>query len=412
MSRRENARTDNSVVSLTDSLKSLMPSGLRYAGDVSGLNFLDETSLRQYGPEQVLNRMLSTKSYISTSSSLAAKNQAAYDIPELRAFTQVGRGQCGTVWALTGTTEVLKVMNEGKRDQLYNDYCKHCRVDDALRDTLSGFRRNINLPSIGTWVAPSNEMFWDGHRSHFPESFVQPTSGFLSERIFPVPLPVRSAIVDAFAPKDIKTRKESFLSQQENKDCLIRIYLGRRQSRSTSNTFRLRNFDMTVNEMEFLRLDIVLYAETLAQTLAIIHWKAKLDGNDVEFVFGSAPRQKRRPTTAELEATNSIDVDKLVSEVDFRHRSIGIWLLDFDQCKDFPENLDGVKQLERSFYFNDPYFPRPISGHPKDVALWNTFKESYLVTSAALTTSDMPKQFIDAVEAEGRKRRGGGSMFQ
>ena len=72
------------------------------------------------------------------------------------------------------------------------------------------------------------------------------------------------------------------------------------------NTFRLRNFDMTVNEMEFLRLDTGLYAETMARTLAIIHWKAKLDANDVEFVFGAAPKIRMRATAAELEASNHV----------------------------------------------------------------------------------------------------------
>ncbi|OAL37635.1 hypothetical protein AYO20_03142 [Fonsecaea nubica] len=378
-----------------------MASGLRYSGEMSGFTFLDETCLQQYGPEQVLSQMLSTKCYISTTSSLAAQDTA-----ELKGVTQVGKGQCGTIWALTGTSNVLKAANEDKEDQLYNDYCKHARVEEALQQTFSRFRRNINLPSLGTWIGPRNERFWNEHRG------VPPTDGILSERILPVPFPVRSALVDAFAPKGVKQNKESFLSQQENQDCLIRIYLGRRQSRPTSNAFRLRNFDMTVNEMEFLRLDTVLYAETLAQTLAIIHWNAKLDANDVEFVFGRASAGKRRPLAAELEAMSRFDLERLASEVDFRHRSIGIWLLDFDQCKAFPEDMDGVRQLERGFYFNDPYYPRPVSEHPKDVALWNAFKESYLVTSAAFTTSAMPNQFIDAVEAEGRKRRRGGSIFQ
>jgi len=364
-------------------------------------------------PEEVLNQMLSTKASISISSSfLVAENQDAHDNPELKTFTQVGKGQCGTVWALTGTINVLKITNEGKDDQLWNDYCNHARIEEAFMQTFSGFRRNINLPNLGTWISPRNEMFWNEHRNYFLDGIAQPTNGFLSERIFPVQLQVRSAIIDAFAPNQVKKSKESFLLQQENKDCLIRIYLGRRQGRLASSTFKLRNFDMTVNEMEFLHLDTAFYAETLAQTLAIIHWKAKLDANDVEFVFGCAPTVKRRPTIAELEATNRFDVQTLGSEADFGRRSIGIWLLDFDQCKPFPEHMDGVKQLERGFYFNVPYYPRPISEHPKDVALWNTFKESYLVTSAAFTTSDMPKQFIEAVEAEGRKRRSGGSMFQ
>ncbi|OAP54000.1 hypothetical protein AYL99_11760 [Fonsecaea erecta] len=413
MSRRDNARTDASVISVTDSLKSLMASTLRYAGEMSGLTFLDDTALRQYGPEQVLHRMLSTKSYISTSSSLAAKNQAAHDKPGRQAFTQVGKGQCGTVWALTGTTQVFKIMNEGKQGQLWNDYCQHASIEEAFLATYSGYRRNISLPRVSAWVGPDNEMFWEEHRGLFPEaSSIKPTSGFLSERIFPVPLPVRAALVDAFAPREVKKNKESFLSQPENKDCLIRIYLGRRQTRPATNTFRLRNFDMTVNEMEFLRLDTSLYAETLAQMLAIIHWKANLDANDVEFVFGSAPAVKGRPTAAELKATNPKDVQKLVTEIDFNHRSIGIWVLDFDQCKEFAHDQGGVKQLERGFYFNDPYYPRPVSTDPKDVALWNTFKECYLDTSAAFIASGMPQQFIDAVEAEGRKRGAGGSLFK
>ncbi|KIY00432.1 uncharacterized protein Z520_04117 [Fonsecaea multimorphosa CBS 102226] len=383
-------------------------SSASYAGLMSSLTFLDEACLRQYSPEQLLNRMLSLKSYIHTK-----KNQAGYHLPELEGFTQVGKGQCGSVWAFPDTTKVLKVMNKGKEDQLHNDYCNHARIEEAFRQTLSSFRRNISLPKLGPWVGPGNEMFWEEHRSLFvPGDSVQPTSGFVSERIFPVQGPVRSAIVDAFAPRDVKRNKKAFLSHQENQDCLIRIYLGRRQNRQTTNTFRLRNFDMTVNEMEFLQLDTVLYAEILAQMLAIIHWKANLDANDVEFVFGGAPVHKELPTAAELQATAIADIGKLMSPIDFHHRSIGIWVLDFDQCKDFSADMDGVKQLERGFYFNDPYYPRPVSEHPNDVALWKTFKECYLATSAAFTTSDMPLQFIDAVEAEGRKRRAGGSLFK
>lgn len=59
-----------------------MASGLRYAGEMSGLTFLDETTLRQYGPEQLLNRMLSTKSYIST---------AAHGFPSLESSRRQGR---------------------------------------------------------------------------------------------------------------------------------------------------------------------------------------------------------------------------------------------------------------------------------------------------------------------------------
>lgn len=93
---------------------------------------------------------------------------------------------------------------------------------------------------------------------------------------------------------------------------------------------------MTVNEMKHLRLDTELYADIMAQTLAIIHWK----------------------------------------EVNFQQRSDGIWDLDFDQCKLLTEDANSIKQLECGFYFNDSYYPRPTNKNRKDVVLWDIFKES------------------------------------
>lgn len=79
--------------------------------------------------------------------------------------------------------------------------------------------------------------------------------------------------------------------------------------------------------------------------------------------------------------------------------------------KAFPQDRDGVKQVERGFYFNDPYYPRP-SENERDKELWQTFKYTYLNTSAAFTTSNMPKEFIEAIEIEGSKRNAGGSLFR
>lgn len=76
--------------------------------------------------------------------------------------------------------------------------------------------------------------------------------------------------------------------------------------------------------------------------------------------------------------------------LDFHQRTIGMWLIDFDQCTDFPEDVQGLKQLEGSFYFNDPYYPRPASTDLRDKVLRETFKTAYLRVSAGLTASEMP----------------------
>lgn len=98
--------------------------------------------------------------------------------------------------------------------------------------------------------------------------------------------------------------------------------------------------------------------------------------------------------------------------MDFNHRSVHLWLLDFDQCQEFPHTPAGLEQLKKGFWQNDPYYPRPVSTHEKDVTLWAIFKKEYLTASAEFTDKGMPEEFIVAVEAEGKKRRAGNSMFQ
>lgn len=83
-------------------------------------------------------------------------------------------------------------------------------------------------------------------------------------------------------------------------DCLVRPYLGRRfrygqQGPSTSKfqRFSLRNAPLHIDQMRSLGLDAKAYAETMAEALAIMHWSAGIDANDVEFVL--APPRKNTP---------------------------------------------------------------------------------------------------------------------
>ncbi|KAL8932898.1 MAG: hypothetical protein Q9216_006622 [Gyalolechia sp. 2 TL-2023] len=402
-----------SVASITDSLKSLMTSTRRAAGEFAGLTFLDDTALTNYGPQKILNRMLSQNTYISMNSSATSQYRRAHNLPELRKFEQIGEGQCGTVWALVSSTLVLKIeKNKKKTAQLWNDSVMHKTVQEAFEQTTVLLRRGLNVPRYVQWIHPTHDMFWDEYSEFFPDPVVPKPYAFISSRIFPVPLPVRASLVDSFAPPQIKAEKEAFLAKEENRHCLIRLYLGRRETRSSTRQFRLRNFDLTVGEMEYLRLDTEQYAIAMARALAILHWKAGVDANDVEFVLGSSLTFPCPPTAKDLRALNYDTVRFVTEGLDFHHRSVGMWILDFDQCQFFAENDEGVQQLMKGFYHNDPYYPRPSSTNQKDMALWKAFKGAYLEASALLTSTALPKAFIEAVEAEGQKRRDGGSMFQ
>ncbi|KAK7957264.1 uncharacterized protein PG986_006486 [Apiospora aurea] len=405
----ESEASTASVTSVTNSLREMVARSLRVAGDLSGLTFLDETSLKKYGPEQVLSRMLSTKSYISTSSSQAARNQAAHDGElVLRAAREVGKGQCGTVYAMTGTQYVLKMPNDGKVNELFEDCCIHKEIEEAFSDLEISLRPEVNIPAFGEWIHPSNDQFWNSYLQYLPANTPK-SYGLLSSRILPLPEPVREAIWTQFAPQKIRdgAAKQRELAEPKNKDCLVRVYLGRRIQRTESPNFKLRNFELSVNEMEYLRLDTKMYADTMGRTLAFLHWKVGVDANDVEFVLGSTPMIKPAARAAEYRARGKDGARFIGQGLDFTHRAVRLWLLDFNQCKRFPGTAAGLKQLVDGFYWNDPYYPRPGAKETKDQQLWITFKEAYLEMSGCVSTSKgKAEPFIKAVEVRSKSQVG------
>ncbi|KAL9105899.1 MAG: hypothetical protein Q9227_009010 [Pyrenula ochraceoflavens] len=400
-------------------------------------------------------------------------------------FQQLGKGQCGTVYALPDTDKVLKIMNPDKKDQLWNDCCMHKRIEEAFQQRPFELHKQqipIKIPQFGGWIPPVHVAFWQECRgkslSSEGEVEVQllPTYGLISSRISPPPLALRSAILKTCAPKKLlrSHTTSDLLSRPENKDCLIRLYLGRRSSSrhqhpsSSTSPFKLQNFDLTLNEMETLNLPTTTYAKTMAQTLAILHWKANVDGNDIEFVLGGpSPLQlpiiSPPPSAAVLELLPHGPDDPwyfglagkggsepardalLPSHSDSTYagdegEKAAMYLLDFNQCT--PLNLPRssnpqqtssypstppastettILQLQRSFFFNDPYYPRPYTtsrfAPDKDKELWNTFKSAYLETSNLITRAgtELPQLFIQAVEKEATRRaeagKGGGNLF-
>lgn len=89
----------------------------------------------------------------------------------------------------------------------------------------------------------------------------------------------------------------------------------------------------------------------MGETLAIMHWAAQVDGNDVEFVV-APPRQPRQIT-----ADSSEVLPALTSSDTFGEHAV--WILDFDCCRDMPMDESGIEQAWRAFYKNDPFYPRP-----------------------------------------------------
>jgi hypothetical protein len=362
--------------------------------------------------------MLSVDSHVSTASTLARVYQDVSKDPSKQFFSEIGRGQCGKVFAQKGVTKAFKFpLNQGLKDQLFNDWLMHRCIEVAFAGAPPEFSQAICIPRLDSWIGPDeSDNFWEQFGDVFEG--MRPNYCLCSERILPLPEPLREAIIHSFAPSKIDAK--ALLMKESNKDCLIRVYLGRRIGENTriGKEFKLRNFELHINEMEILGLPIDKYATIMADTLAIMNWKALVNADDVEFVFGTTPLLKKAPS---LPATLSPEVSmRTGSDLNFHRRSVGLWLLDFNSCQKITLDDQGVKLLVRGFWDNDPYYPRPSSGNATDIELWKHFRARYLSTSSrALTdkTKHLAGQFIKQVEAEGdfwkarAAQSGEGSLF-
>lgn len=374
---------------------------------------LSNQEMETLEPDALLRHMLSTQTAISTSASLAEAIQRACDDSEQKAFTTIGEGECGTVYALRDTATVLKLPNSPQMsDQLFSEFQIHTRVKDAfsLLPWTMVSSHNINVPDAKMWVSPNSDHFWSDRAFMIPSTDVAvPNYGLVSERIFPLPLPVRSALVDEFCPKDIQDHKAEFLAKHENKDCLVRLYLGRHSKDTpiTSENTRLRNFPLHIDQMRSLQLDVDMYAKTMAHALAVLHWEVGVDGDGVEFVLGASPQTS--PTLPEsffrAKSTNKDNLAKCyVSDLD--RRTVSMWLLDFDLCKKREDGLAGLRQLMDTFWRNNSSYPRH-----EDERLWSYFWNHYNRACKELAIGQLTLDLAEVLVSEmlhSKKLPGGG----
>ncbi|KAI1613603.1 zinc finger protein-domain-containing protein [Exophiala viscosa] len=302
-------------------------------------------------------------------------------------FREIGHDNCGSVRAAEGSTIAMKREDGCKWRSLLNDYNMHRLVlKTALQERLS-----VCAPRWPKFIKNDDQNWWDMNLARFRTGYTA-CNVLCSERIPPLPQDVRDRLIDRYCPPaSIATIK----AEESNRDCLVRPYLGRRKFQIEARTapilhrFSMRNYPLHLNKAEDLQLPILEYAHAMAETLAMMHWVANIDANDIEFVLGAVPTQK--------EIAHNV----------YSHEIFGIhalWVLDFDCCKPLTMDDAGIEQAAEAFMRNDPYFPRPtINEQSPDNTLWIEFRDRYLECSHEPVTGfggnflSLPEKFIERV---------------
>ncbi|KAJ6127563.1 hypothetical protein N7523_003175 [Penicillium sp. IBT 18751x] len=397
-SRREAQQSDKTMDSWTSSLVLDMEQNLQLE---------EKLSKDAETPQEVLHRLLSTKSAISTASSFALSRQAA--IGTRAAFREIGTGSIGKVYEQPGTPWAFKMLLVDRHTKLWNNYIMHLRIQqsfDALGETAS----LVEVPRV-SWFANKDSSFWDESLDLFPSELTVPRGPreiLCMERVFPLPEMVRHALIDVFCnPAFAATAK----AEPKNKDCLVRILLGRRRFGSSrpggSMCFSLRNYKLHLDQIQELNLDAEEYARSMADTLAVLHWHSKIDAMDVEFVLGSTPLDRNAARRilplkyVEQLPPGSSTYEHATANQDYKKRTVSLWLLDFDACATITMDDAGVRRAVEAFFQTDPYCPRPNSRDEHAQNLWTVFSQQYVATGRKVTTGtawqSLPEKFIQGI---------------
>ncbi|CAG7995997.1 unnamed protein product [Penicillium salamii] len=406
-----------------DSPISLVPAGL--LADINPTNQLsvlldqqhNELVTRQLNisedetPDNILSKVLTTNSFSTTASSFAITQQEQ----ERTAvnYRTIGFGQCGVVFERPGRNYVIKVARPFYEDSLWADFTAHFQVRKAFQ--AQSTEPVCRVPKLFSYVTKENEQWWKDNLpflSPTPHSLALPAMAIVTERILPLPKVARQALINAYCPA---TSRPAVSANHTNRDCLARVYLGRRRPTNLPPTpnFTLRNYNLCLDQMIDLGLPVQSFAAGIGEALAIVHWAAHVDAYDIEFVLGSeGDINYTREVSAclnlsgaeQLKMTPHTDVDSLM-KVNFRHRNTRLFVLDFNLCGVWDEKCQLtspdalISHLVTSFFENDPYYPLPLPESDTDKKLWDVFSMTYITKAEELLCassqhSHLPRKFI------------------
>jgi hypothetical protein len=294
-------------------------------------------------------------------------------------FRCIGKGCCGSIWALNNDSDwVVKREDGGDRSRsITNDQIMHRKVIAAVTESEEV---PVRIPKSYE-IIEADDPWWAANLQNFPNGTTS-CKAYMQERIPAVPHEIRELLISRYCRPN---GQAAIRASQENKDCLIRIYTGKRRLSDR----------LHVDQMDELGLDTSAILRVLATALAHCYWRTRVDANDVEFVFA--------PATASYASTPTFKIAGV---------ELAIWRLDYDCVRDMEQSTEGIQQAVNAFHRNDSYFPRPhFSGHTEaDVRLWERFKMDFLAASNdVLRDVTLAEEWMRQADEEGRRRAANGT---
>lgn len=332
--------------------------------------------------------------------------------PHQPPFRKIGAGACGVIFSRDGKSQVaIKLAKSPDPTELWNDYQKHITIFRAFRRHLVS---EVQVPEVYFFAPRTEQSFWTKNPDLLDAAKNEvnlPAAALVTERILPLPLTTRALLVEKYCAPRLKDQAHVDVA---NRDCLVRVYLGSTKGKTGQMFFSLRNFKLHLNHMVDLELDTEALAGGMGRALAVLHWGAKTDARDVEFVLGSSKRTRSaaEPDGDDGEPRYTGPESRVID--DFFCPVTGLFVLDFNQVRTMTMDDGGVAMAMEAWRLNDPYFPKPLRKTKAEESVWRAFLVSYLAASDEVMSVEgcegearaLPGKFIAGItEVERAKMR-------
>ncbi|KAK5998490.1 hypothetical protein PT974_00869 [Cladobotryum mycophilum] len=338
------------------------PAPYTYTGYVNNPDCLLELS--------ALEKALSPNNVVETASSRCS----SLDRDSNPEHVEIGNGSQGVVFEQSDSPLVIKkehVGNGGLPTNLGHEFWIHGQVLGAFDQYERSVDSRIRVPQLGAKYN-RNCSWWLWNIGRFPVMHRTPSAAFTMERILPVPISGRRALVWHFYPRHERmplseATINDVLNSVPNKHCLVRPYLGMPGGTYyEGKELFLRNFPLFVNSMVGIGLDVVALAKSIGRAFATMHWGAGVDGNGVEFVLGTSMlRDQARDPRDRTEGN--------------QERVVSLFMLDFGKCAKVEMRGD-VETIYQAFsdamITGDNLFYIPYYREHR-AELYTAFKEAY-----------------------------------
>jgi len=321
-------------------------------------------------------------------------------------FNKIGAGSYGKIFHQSGdpNAPALKVpiYAPDENTKWFIDW--EFEIQKRIHGALAESGIDIVVPFARRLIAAEDDAWWTNHLPLFPpwEEHLLPRDTLAMDRIPALSSEIRTGLTNQFCPATTAEAREKILGEKGAADGIARVYLGGRRrprtERRPQSVFSLRNMNLWLDQLEELQADVAAYAETMAKTMAVMHWKVGSDARDVEFYLGDPPLRERWL--------------RLAPRPSLFNREVQLYLLDFNQVKTVSMDEEGVKSMVSAHAVNDPYYPKPLEEGLLEQDLWRRFRDAYLEKSSYLAQTEtadkgetpawagLPQKFIDGVVEE------------